>query len=47
MILCFSPGDPLKLDKNSSTARVVGVRARGRMVRVQGVEPGWRVCEIS
>ena len=23
------------------------VCARGRMVRVQGVEPGWRVCEIS
>ena len=27
-ILFFSLGDPLKLDKNSSTARVVGVRAQ-------------------
>ena len=27
-ILYFSPGDPLSLDKNSSTAWVVGVRAQ-------------------
>ena len=38
-ILFFSLGDPLKLDKNSSTARVVGVCARSCMqntTRVHG-----------